>query len=978
MFDQNDSERLERAIRDACPSGLWARGVKLARNGKVSIESEAARELVLRVAAPIRGVQPTVVLYPSDRDWECDCDGRFDACEHVAAAVIAFGRATKSGTQVSKVDPCGAGLIWYRFERRRGLLTLRREVVCEDGRLVELTRSVAAHLAGLAKGLDLSPDQLDLAVDGVLGPHPAPVLTENSGVKCARALSGCTRVTLDGQPVVISDEEVAPLARVSAVTGGVLLSVNQAAVVDEVIGPGLAICSGTVRPLIATSITGATLENLPLSRRFPDGHFGELVGVILPALQREISVSIGPNVLLPGLEKGEPPRIDLGLRQRDGSVEVLPRLLYGSPERARIDSGKLVHLRGSVPVRDRAAEADLIDRLRNELNLVCGRSVGFRGAEAATFLRRYRESSFAENAAQIAEAVSLEAQIIVVGSRVEVHFVGSQISDQGTREMRRASTSDVMAAWSADNLLVPLHGGGFGKIPNDWISDRAHLIRDLLADDGSSGRALRTFAAARTLTDQAGVALPDRFAKLTPLASEFSSLPRAQLTDDFQGTLRDYQRIGHDWLRFLGRAKIGALLADDMGLGKTVQVLASIVGRTLIVAPTSTLPNWEREAERFRPGLKRCLYHGGTRTLDSDADVVLTSYALLRRDIGLLSGQDWNLVVLDEAQAIKNPDSQAAHAARRLKADRRIAMSGTPVENRLEELWSISEFINPGLLGTRSEFSALLAKPIAAGDRKALARLRTYLRPVVLRRKKSEVAKELPPRTEVVLACELNSDERDLYTAVRAASKADVAAALAGGKSPMAALTALLRLRQVACHRSLVPNQCAASSSKLELLVERLVGATLGDHKSLVFSQWTTLLDLVEPLLSAAGLEFVRLDGSTRDRQAVVDAFQASDGPPVMLISLKAGGTGLNLTAADYVFLLDPWWNPAVEQQAADRAHRIGQDKPVVIHRMIAANTVEEKMLALQARKLALAESAIGGVGAGAGLTQADLLSLLE
>ena len=980
MTKNSDSERLERAVRDACPSGLWSKGVKLARDDKVTLESKEKFEVVLRVAAPVRGVAPTVVLYPGERDWECDCDTRFDACEHVAAAVITFVRAETSGEAVAAADPKAAGTIWYRLERRRGLLALERQVAQADGQMTRLVRSVGAHVAGLAKGLVIAPDRVDLEVDGILGPHPAPVLTEVTGRKLCAALVGCTRLTLDGNPTRTSEEVVQPIAKVTRTTGGVLLSVNRAAVVDEVVGPGVGLCGETLRPLAATMISGASLEHLPMSRKFTDGNYGELVGTILPALRREVEIAIEPGVLLPGLEKGEPPRIDLGLKQNAGSVEVLPRLLYGNPERARIDGDKLVHLRGDVPVRDRVAEHRLVERLRGDLNLVCNRSVGFRGDDAVQFLRRFRESSFAENAEQIAAAVQLEAQIVVVGSRVEVHFVANgESADWGAGGARpRAQATDVMGAWGADNLLVPLSGGGFGKIPRDWIEARADLIADLLADDGSAGRALRTFSAARTLADQGGVPLPNRFAKLLPLANDFSSLPKAQITDDFSGELRDYQRVGVDWLRFLGRAKIGALLADDMGLGKTVQVLASVVGRTLIVAPTSTLPNWARESERFRPGLSVCLYHGSSRVLDPDADIVLTSYALLRRDIDELMSVEWDMAVLDEAQAIKNPDSQAAHAARRIVADRRVALSGTPVENRLEELWSISEFINPGLLGTRSEFSETFSKPIASGDARALTRLRTTLRPVVLRRRKSEVAKELPPRTEVILACELSDAERELYDAVRAASQANVKKALADGSSPMAALTALLRLRQVSCHSGLLPNRSAPTSSKVGLLVERLVTATLGDHKSLVFSQWTSLLDLVEPLLADAGLDFVRLDGSTRDRQKVVDEFQDDKGPPVMLISLKAGGTGLNLTAADYVFLLDPWWNPAVEQQAADRAHRIGQDKPVVVHRMIAANTVEEKMLALQASKLALAESAIGGVGAGARLSKDDLLALLE
>ena len=308
----------------------------------------------------------------------------------------------------------------------------------------------------------------------------------------------------------------------------------------------------------------------------------------------------------------------------------------------------------------------------------------------------------------------------------------------------------------------------------------------------------------------------------------------------------------------------------------------------------------------------------------------------------------------------------------------RIALTGTPVENRLEDLWSQFRFLNHGLLGTRRDFQEQVARAIADGDPDAAARLRERLKPFVLRRLKRDVAPELPPRTEVVLHVALSDAERDVYDAVRAASQQQVIERLKTGGNMLAALEALLRMRQAACHAGLVPGQQAESSSKVELLVDRLEQAVADGHKALVFSQWTSLLDRVEPSLSTANINYVRLDGSTRDRGGVVDRFQAASGPPVMLISLRAGGVGLNLTAADHVFLLDPWWNPAVEDQAADRTHRIGQDKPVVVHRLVAANTVEERILELQASKRALSEAALGESAQAAGLTREDLLGLFQ
>jgi SNF2 family DNA or RNA helicase len=375
-----------------------------------------------------------------------------------------------------------------------------------------------------------------------------------------------------------------------------------------------------------------------------------------------------------------------------------------------------------------------------------------------------------------------------------------------------------------------------------------------------------------------------------------------------------------------------------------------------------------------------CAYHGSGRKLDPAADVVLTTYALLRLDAERLSGSGrrWNLVIVDEAQTIKNPDSQIARAAYALESDTRLALTGTPVENRLEELWSILHFCNRGLLGGRRDFEERFARPISEGVAAVGQELRRKIKPFVLRRHKQEVAPELPPRTESVLRIALDDRERALYDTVRAATQADLVALLAGGGGVMKALEALLRLRQAACHPALLPGQEARTSSKVERLIEALELAADEGHKALVFSQWTSLLDLIEPRLAASNLPFVRLDGSTRDRGEVVARFQADEGPPVMLISLKAGGVGLNLTAADHVFLCDPWWNPAVEAQAADRAHRIGQDKPVMVYRLVATDTVEERILSLQEHKRALFDAALGDAGAATGLTRDDLLALLS
>jgi SNF2 family DNA or RNA helicase len=353
-------------------------------------------------------------------------------------------------------------------------------------------------------------------------------------------------------------------------------------------------------------------------------------------------------------------------------------------------------------------------------------------------------------------------------------------------------------------------------------------------------------------------------------------------------------------------------------------------------------------------------------------------------DLEELKGKNWGYAILDEAQFIKNPESQTARAARQLRSRHRLCLTGTPVENRLEELWSLFRFLMPGFLGSIDAFRDRFARPIELGDRRAQEALRRRVRPYVLRRLKQQVARELPPLTDIVVRCEMSPEQRKVYEAVRLAAREDVWRAISERGAQGATfhiLEALLRMRQACCDPSLLPGDAGAGAGacKLDRLDELLVEILCADHKALIFSQWTSLLDRVETRLKELGIAWVRLDGATRDRQGVIDAFQSKDGPPVFLLSLKAGGTGLNLTAADYVVHLDPWWNPAVQQQATDRAHRIGQDKPVVSCRLIAENSVEERILELQDAKRALADAALGNEGGFLkALTAEELRSLFE
>ena len=424
--------------------------------------------------------------------------------------------------------------------------------------------------------------------------------------------------------------------------------------------------------------------------------------------------------------------------------------------------------------------------------------------------------------------------------------------------------------------------------------------------------------------------------------------------------LRPYQIEGALWLLKNARSSSAGLLADEMGLGKTIQALAmmeALPGPHLVVCPSSLVWNWSREASVFCPNLRVLTIEGPERAERfpkiPDHDLIITSYALLRRDAEHYKGFVFSTTTLDEAQHIKNPGSQNARAACAIRSKSRFILTGTPLENSIRDLWSLFDFLLPGYLGTRKDFQERYEKPLAAGESAGVwPRLLRRVRPWMLRRRKSEILKELPAKIEQVVQVELSPDQKAAYTQLQIAARAEVDAMReSDGAARMKVLTALLRLRQACCDLRLLNRDSEAPSAKLEALLELLGEAVDGGHRTLVFSQFTSMLDLIVPALDEAGISWCRLDGSTKDRGAVVERFQSDASISVFLISLKAGGAGLNLTGADTVIHFDPWWNPAVEAQATDRAHRIGQEKVVTSIKLIARDTVEQRVLEMQAKK---------------------------
>ncbi len=685
-------------------------------------------------------------------------------------------------------------------------------------------------------------------------------------------------------------------------------------------------------------------------------------------------------------------------------------------------------------------------RLKEELHLTLGQSLTLVGEAAVSFLHGAAAAWQWRGSGAEAFQVAGSVQLSLVPQRtpqtasgkgdvgVDEQSSGFQVkvgvAARGSGEARSSwfleeaaaglSVGEVLRAWEHGARWISLPSGAWAALPEESLQGYVNVLRRMLEGRKDSVGVIPHYFIPQLLEtlgvggwggglgEQSQSQQALQSTRLEPWPS-FADLPAAHLPADLQAEPRGYQLQCVAWLAFLRGKGAGALLADDMGLGKTLQVLCALQGRTLIVCPTSVLPAWVLQMQDFRPHLRFAIYGGAGRSLaeTDQAEVVLTSYGVLRLDVAVLREPLWDAVVLDESQMIKNPDSQVARAAFQLRGRFRVALSGTPIENRLEDLWSQFHFLNPGLLGSQAEFKArfggeVAPQPGSSGGGSGLPTLQRLIAPFFLRRLKSQVLTELPPRIEKVLYSQLNDAERTSYEALLASTRSQVLAQLADGAqkkvSLFSILELLLRLRQACCHLALLPGQqqqggrvgggiasSAPSSSKLDLLMETLENSLQAGHRALIFSQWTSYLDLIEVRLNASQVSYLRLDGSSKDRAGLVGAFQKPNGPSVMLLSLKAGGVGITLTAADHLFLMDPWWNPAVQNQAADRAHRIGQKRSVLVHQMIAANTIEEKILTLQRSKSTLAqailqgeEREVAGAASQSGLiSQQEILELL-
>jgi non-specific serine/threonine protein kinase len=555
--------------------------------------------------------------------------------------------------------------------------------------------------------------------------------------------------------------------------------------------------------------------------------------------------------------------------------------------------------------------------------------------------------------------------------------------------------AELKKALQKEKRFVRLRDGSIARLPEKLIQKFQYLIEFGQTSDNKIRFRDHHLSFVDKLLDEADKREVDEFSqqKLVKL-EEFTKIKTYKIPKNLKGELRDYQRAGYNWLNFLNEFSFGGCLADDMGLGKTVQTLAFIQneiniknGPNLIVSPTSVLFNWQREIEKFTPDIEYVLHYGTKRSRDvrslRNKSLILTTYGHLRRDVNFLKDIDFHYVILDESQNIKNPQSETAQASLNLSSKNRLALTGTPVENNTMDLWSQFSFLSPGLLGSQSFFKETFMRPIEKGqDVQAVSTLKKLIYPFILRRTKDEVAKELPPKVENVIYSPMSEAQLKIYEQVRETYRNSIIQDIESkglGKSTMRVLEGLTKLRQVACHPNLVDGSFDDEAGKFEALKLMIDDITSEDHKVLVFSQFVRMLTIMREHLEEQAIDYSYLDGSTKDREGAVNKFQNDEHVKIFLISLKAGGIGLNLTAADYVIHYDPWWNPAVEMQASDRAHRIGQTKKVFTYKLIAKDSVEEKILQLQGQKTELVKKLITTEsGFYKSLNKTDIISLFS
>lgn len=975
-------------VQEGCNRRHWSRAVELSRASLFLSEKKSEEQWEVRVVREGQVLSPRVRLWPGEVDWQCDCRDPEDPCVHVAAALIAQRHGLWRSAESETSPLPQAGEVVYRWRRAEDCLVLER-VLDFGTEELRLNESLAGFMAGMQSGRlpmrAVAVTKTDFAIDHILKDERGAIVARGILEKILPLLEKVARHEFSGQNL-----QVIRSARPTKVNVVQENSQYRIQVEDEVPEDGQVFANGL--RLQGTRLGLSSGDNQPWLARLREWHkrllSREEVYELLMSLRNLGSERL--VMIYQGWSGPEwvdlPPELEFSSEVKNDEIEVRADIIYGEPPIARILGNRLQLLGGPRwPIRDLKAEQKLALDLRHQLHVPVGQWVRFQGDDAHSFLRKIqhwpsRHTAPANQAfeAAVAPIPGVDSWRLAWGDGGnegwQIRVEGKSLGMSSDKTIGFAFDQLLKLADSGRTTVFSPELGSWLPIPTAWLKTQEAVVREILhlRQRGALARPVGMLMAAE-LAEDLGLELSPGIRRLREESLQANLPADFVLPSDLKAELRPYQRAGFQWLKWRQQRQLGAILADDMGLGKTLQALSVFSGRTLVVAPTSVLQQWCSELTRFRPHLRLCLYHGSARAWDAEAAVVVTSFHLLRQEVERFVAEEWDNIILDEAQNIKNMRSQIAQVAHQLRGNFRLALSGTPVENRWSELWSLFQFVNPGLLGPLADFEKSLGSEIGR------AKVRRRLRPFILRREKGQVAQDLPTKTEILLEVSLNETERQIYEALFLLTRRDFLDKYAEGVGVVGLLETLLRLRQACCHPGLLPGQGKGlHSTKVEVLVEHLENAVLDGHRALVFSQWTGFLDLIGKSLQENGISYLRIDGSTRHRELVVEKFQVDREAPVMLISLKAGGVGLNLTAADYVFIMDPWWNPAAEIQAADRAHRIGQQNPVCVYKLIASGTIEQNILALQDRKRTLLREVLDGTDGLQSLTREDLRALLE
>ncbi len=941
-------------LKEETLPGIWSKGIALARSAKaevVSLKEGASAEIKFKLQTGERLLAYTVTLWPQDEDAFCSCESKAQPCHHVVATAQIYDQGRATEPQAGE----NSNSVQYLWSLDKNLNPPRLVLLRSLGGN-PLNTSLISLIGGIESGRIAQPlpstTSIDLQIDEVLMKSKEigqkldwpkllkliielpPILVTGTALKFTVNLNPPrTRLFIDATQTHaeisfrVEWPEFTPLAEGIALHGESLF---------------LQPAGADLRTEPLPALKAAELENFLLEK--------------LPRLKEHFDVQIQGQ--LPELMDS---KLALTLKMdrlasKEDHLVVTPILHYTTPsgKMVRIMDGKLdtaiLDQEGlkEIPRRDRASETALVQKLRRELNLSINQATSFHGSEALQFTEKLSATSWAsefKNNEAILESYQndqvYEPHLELRGERLNLYFTNRkgekvQIPEAQLIRYREDPDRPIM-----DSLKE------YGKIPEDIWNELGDEILKLVARSAQEPLQKMDLMIAQGLVQEVEGTLPER--TVIDLPIEHSLFEK----------LRPYQRFGVEWIlsHLKNKSSRGALLADEMGLGKTIQTIAALQTPALIVVPTSLLSNWKAELQRFRPELRVNVYHGQARKyLEAglETDVVLTTYGVLRQEAEEfvtrgLGPQPFAMMVMDEAHQLRNRETQSTQAVIQIPAAFKLALSGTPIQNHLRDLHTLFCIIQPKLFEDRDDFFAALEKP-----RLFSAKTASF----ILRRLKSDVLKELPAKTQMLHPVTFTEDEQQTYNVTLMAAKKEIAEKLQdSGANSLTLFEVLLRARQICDHRALfLPEHASAISSKTTALSDLLSELTENGHSVLVYSQWTKYLDIIEAMLPVGipGIPYERLDGSTSNRSKVIEAFTNAEGPTVFLLSLHAGGVGLNLTKADHVIFCEPWWNPFVELQAEDRVHRMGQEKPVFIHRLIAQGSIEEGMLKLQEKKKSL------------------------